>query len=196
MDACDYSDCSDESLMVRYADGDPRAFETLFLRYETRVYGYFLRRLRSESQAADLYQELFLRIHCARSRYDPTRPFAPWSFQIARRLLIDEFRRAGRRHEQVLEEDLRSGLPIEWKELAPPEWQATAHEEARRALGQLSDVERYVLVSAKVDGRQYRELAAELGKSVAAIKKLASRAMQRLRVAHETDTETALPARI
>ena len=48
-------------------------------------------------------------------------------------------------------------------------------------LGVLTAEERYVIVSTKMHGLGYRELAAELGKSADALKKLASRAMQRLR---------------
>jgi DNA-directed RNA polymerase specialized sigma24 family protein len=54
-------------------------------------------------------------------------------------------------------------------------------ERTARALGQLSSEERRVLLAAKVEGAGYAELARELGKSIAAVKKLASRAMQRLR---------------
>jgi RNA polymerase sigma-70 factor (ECF subfamily) len=153
-----------------------------------------LRRVRSESRAADLYQELFLRLHRARASYDPRRPFAPWFFQIARRLVIDEFRRCGRWQEETLQEELALGSAAEWNGTAEPEWQIACHAQAQAVLGALSEIERYVLVSAKVDGRGYAELAAELGKSVVAIKKLASRAMQRLRAGQESGVDTALRA--
>jgi DNA-directed RNA polymerase specialized sigma24 family protein len=45
----------------------------------------------------------------------------------------------------------------------------------------LSPEEKYVLHSAKLAGSEYGEIAANLGKSVDAIKKMASRAMQKLR---------------
>jgi DNA-directed RNA polymerase specialized sigma24 family protein len=61
-------------------------------------------------------------------------------------------------------------------------------ERAARVLERLSAEERHVLVAAKLEGAGYAELARDLGKSVAAVKKLASRAMQRLR-AGELDVE-------
>lgn len=178
---------SDETLMDRYARGDGAAFEELFARYQGRVYAFFLRRIGSEDRAADLYQELFLRIHRARESYDPERPFAPWFFQIARRLLIDALRRSDRfREDRLLDEAISAG-PAE----CGPEWQVASAEQAAAMLGQLSGIERYVLVSAKVHGREYAELAGELGKSVVAIKKLASRAMQRLRAEDGSARELA-----
>lgn len=167
----------DEALMVLYVDGDAEAFDELFRRHESRAYAYFLKRTGSPDRARDLYQELFLRIHRGRDGYDPGRGFAPWFFQIAHRLLIDDQRRAHRRHEVPLDDGLPHG--------ADPrgEQQAADRQEVLRVLGELSSEERYILVSAKVEGVGYGDLARELGKSAAAVKKAASRAMQRLRAA-------------
>lgn len=165
----------DEVLMARYAEGDAESFEILFQRYEARAYAYFLRRTGLPDRAQDLYQLLFLRIHRARDRYDPTRPFASWFFEIARRLLLDDSRRAFRARE----------VPFDGWE---PVVEAPSSEDRlwqREALGSLmaplSEVERYVLIGAKVEGRAYAELAADLERSVPAVRKIASRALQRLR---------------
>jgi RNA polymerase sigma-70 factor, ECF subfamily len=168
---------SDETLMARYAQGDARAFGEIFDRYEGRAYRFFLTRARSQTRASDLYQELFLRLHRSRDQYDPARAFAPWFFQIARRLWIDELRRRSVRKAEVplIAEVAATGT------LVRTEQRLAADQDVRSALGQLSEVERYVLLSVKVDGRSYLDLAAELGRSAAAVRKLASRAMQRLR---------------
>ncbi len=167
----------DELLMERYADGDANAFDELFRRYEGRAYAFFLARTRSPERARDLYQELFLRIHRARGSYDAHRPFTPWLFQIARRLLVDELRRAHHSREVPLEErEPCAERPGGEAELAD-------RERVGEVLGALTSEERYVLVSAKVEGIGYPEIASQLGKSVDAVKKLASRAMQRLRAA-------------
>jgi RNA polymerase sigma-70 factor, ECF subfamily len=173
---CDARDLlPDEELMVLYREGDPEAFDALFRRHERRAYAFFLKRTRSPERARDLYQELFLRIHRARDAFDPGRKFAPWFFQIARRLLLDDERRAYRSLETALpDRELRS-------EQRSGDEAVADRERLRRVLEDLSPEERYVLVSAKMEGRGYPELAAHLGKSVDAVKKLASRAMQRLR---------------
>lgn len=161
--------------MGRYSDGDSRAFEALFERYERRAYAFFFRRTGSVERSEDLYQELFLRIHRARHDYDRRRPFAPWLFQIAHRLLVDDVRRAYRHREVSLEpRDLHVRASHGDDALAE-------RDELRRVLGALTAEERYVLVSAKVNGLGYAELAAQLGKSADAVKQLASRAMRRLR---------------
>ena len=180
---------TDEILMARYAAGDAEAFDELFQRYERRAYSFFLRRTHSPQRAEDLYQELFLRIHRARHRYDPARAFTPWFFQIANRLLIDDRRRAFRSHE----------LPIDGHDSCSDrpgsEAQVSDREQVDQLLHMLSPEERYVVLSAKVAGIDYPELAAHLGKSVDAVKKMASRAILRLRSAALPGPKLGAPAR-
>lgn len=169
---------SDGELMARYAAGNAEAFRELFGRYEGRAWRYLRRRVGSDALAQDLYQELFLRLHRFRSRYDPERPFAPWFFQIARHVVADEFRRSGRSPERG---NARGTVDPE----QPPEAERTAaaREAVRHHLASLSPEQADVLVAAKLEGLAYAEIALRLGKTVAAVKQTASRAMRRLRLA-------------
>ena len=181
-------DVSDETLMARYADGDGEAFDALFRRYERRAYVFFLKRTGSPDRSEDLYQELFLRIHRARDRYDSARPFTPWFFQIANRLLVDDFRRAFRNHEVPIEDrDPRA-------QQLGSEAEVANREEVAELLAALSPEERYVVLSAKVAGIGYPELAEHLDKSVDAVKKMASRAVQRVRAAAHAEATINAPA--
>lgn len=161
--------------MERYVTGEMGAFEELFRRYEPRAYAYFIKRARSPDRAQDLYQELFLRVHRARDSYDPQRAFAPWFFRIAHRLLVDDEGRAYRSHEVPIGD--REPVALR----SHPGGDLGAREQLARALDSLSAEERYVLLSAKGQGIGYAEIGARLGKSVDAVKKIASRAMLRLR---------------
>ncbi len=166
---------TDESLMERYAAGEGAAFDVLFLRYETRAFAFFAKRTRSRDRAQDLYQELFLRLHRERHAYDGRRPFAPWFFQIARHLLIDDERRAYRSHEIALEGSAsRESLAIASDEIAD-------HDQLLHLFAGLSEAEREILIAAKLEGVGYAELAVRKGKSVVAVKKMISRALQRAR---------------
>lgn len=167
----------DEILMERYADGDREAFEELFRRYEPRAYAFFVRRTGSRERAEDLYQDLFLRIHRARDAYDPARPFSPWFYRIAHRLLLDDIRRGFRTREVALADD-------RYPDACDMEKKFADRNELDHLLAELRPGERFVLVSSKLEGAEYSELAARLGKSTEAVKKLASRAMQRIRSVH------------
>ena len=179
----------DETLMERYVEGDAAAFHELFRRYEGRAFAFFARRTRSADRAEDLYQELFLRIHRARHAYDPRRPFAPWFFQIARHLLIDDERRAFRNHEVSLDEFASNTSDAQRVDpIADRQWLA-------QLLGSLSETDRYVLLAAKGDGVSHAELADQLGKSVDAVNKMASRALRRLQQAALLDAAASAQSR-
>ncbi len=172
-------DVSDSELMERYANGDAVAFEALFARYERRAFQYFMRRTGSNDRASDLYQELFLRLHRFRDRYDPSRPFAPWFFQIAHNVLVDEARRAARQQEVALDDEGTSSLE------QGPENHIDLRRRALLLLNRLPAEQGAILVAAKVEGLEYGEIANRAGRSVDAVKQSASRALRRLRLEGE-----------
>lgn len=166
---------ADERLMQLYVDGDASAFNELFRRYEPRAFSFFLKRTDSRERAEDLYQELFLRIHRSRDSFDSSRAFTPWLFQIAHRLLVDDQRRTFRSQEVQIGDREFGEDPARARD------DVADRQQLSQTLDGLSAEERYVLVSAKAEGCGYAEIAVHLDKSVDAVKKMASRAMQRLR---------------
>lgn len=83
---------SDEALMLRYANGEPQAFDALYARYRTRLYRYFLRHVDDAVTANDLYQGCWEKVIAARARYDRRAPFRAWLFHIAHNHRIDHYR--------------------------------------------------------------------------------------------------------
>ena len=171
-------EATDSQVMERYALGDGNAFDELFRRYEGRAYAYFLRRTRSSDSARDLFQDLFLRIHRFRARFDPSQRFESWFFTIASHVYIDHLRRS-----RSFEEPDGASLTDRVRN-CDAERQAIARAEAHRILAGLSPEQEAVLVAAKVGGFDYAEIAEELGKTVAAVKQVASRTMRRIRAVH------------
>jgi len=84
---------TDEQLVVAVAAGDGRALAELCRRYE-RALHHFIHRYTSGRDVDDLYQETWLRVVRAAARFDPTRRFSTWLFQIAVNLCRDWHRRA------------------------------------------------------------------------------------------------------
>lgn len=164
----------DEALMERYVNGDAAAFDALFRRYEQRAFAYFARRTRSRDRAQDLYQELFLRVHRARHEFDPKRAFAPWFFQIAHRLLIDDEHRSFRSREVCFDEQDATSSRESSRDLVAD------REQLAQLLAGLSDGERAILLANKGAGVGYAEIARQLGRSVDAVRKTASRTLLRM----------------
>lgn len=83
----------DTALMLRYADGDAAAFDTLYHRHNDSLYRYLLRLSGNPDVAADVFQEAWAKVIKARSGYRPTAQFNTWLFRIARNCFIDYLRR-------------------------------------------------------------------------------------------------------
>lgn len=83
-----------ERALVRRARLDPDAFAELYLLYAPRIFRYLCSRSRSEDEAADLTQHVFVRVFASLNQYRERRaPFAAWLFRIARNAATDVDRR-------------------------------------------------------------------------------------------------------
>lgn len=84
----------DEALMQRVQRGDEAALGQLLERYRHRLFGFLVRRV-DPTTADDVFQETWLRVVRYRDRFDPSRRFSTWLFQIANNLCRDRARRRG-----------------------------------------------------------------------------------------------------
>jgi len=75
---------SDETLARRLQDGDRAALDQLVRRYLRPVHAVVASFLTEPADVEDAAQDTFLRALSAIERHDPSRPFAPWLYQIAR----------------------------------------------------------------------------------------------------------------
>ena len=80
--------------MLRYAAGDPDAFQKLYERHRGGLYRYFLRQS-DPSVAEELFQDVWARVIQGRKRYRLRAAFKTWLYTLARNRLIDHWRREG-----------------------------------------------------------------------------------------------------
>jgi RNA polymerase sigma-70 factor (ECF subfamily) len=86
----------DAQLMSRYAKGEAAAFEMLYGRHKGPLYRYFLRQCGDPEAAAELFQEVWIRLIRARERYEPKLRFTTWLYQTGHNCLVDHYRKSGR----------------------------------------------------------------------------------------------------
>jgi len=103
----------DGELMLRYARGDMRAFETLYGRHRAALYRYLSRHTRNLETASDLFQEVWSKVIVSRERYEPRAQFRTFLYRIAHNCFIDYCRRTAVRHENspAQEEDWEGSFP-------------------------------------------------------------------------------------
>jgi RNA polymerase sigma factor (sigma-70 family) len=88
-------EASDEELMLRYAAGDPAAFELLYRRHRGPLYRFLLRQA-GDAAAEELLQDVWIRVINSRDRYEVRAKFKTWLYTIAHNRLMDLHRSGGR----------------------------------------------------------------------------------------------------
>ncbi|MFO0747423.1 MAG: RNA polymerase sigma factor [Myxococcota bacterium] len=165
----------DDELFVRYVrTGEKAPFETLFRRYAPRLTGLFVRSGAAD-MAGDLVQKTFLHVHRARNDYQEGRPFRPWIYTIALNVRREEARRRARSREVSVEPERVREPSVD------PSTSSSTDRLVQRALDQLSDAAREVVVLHWYDGMSFPEIAKMLGATVSAVKVRAHRAYEQLR---------------
>ncbi len=169
----------DEALMERYKKGDSEAFEQLFDRYEERLKSFLRKRLptRLTHDLEDFFQMTWLKIHDGRSQFKTGEKFAPWFYTIALNTIRDRVRSASFRRENISFED---GLYQSDRQLNA-ESQAIQRQEfdyLARALQDLSDCQREIILLSDWEGFGSKEIGGMLSLKDATVRQHLSRARQ------------------
>ena len=72
----------EKSILEQFAAGNHTAFRELFMRYHLKVYYFVLGLVKSESDAEDLTQEIFLKLWTHRSRFTEVRTFGSYLYVL------------------------------------------------------------------------------------------------------------------
>jgi len=180
------SDLDDGTLMLRYREGDVRAFEVLYQRHKAPLYRYLLRLSHSPETANDLFQEVWGKLIASRERYEVRAQFNTFLFRIAHNCAMDHFRRAGssRANATTDIDELAEQLPG-----APtdrPESQAAAsqlQEDFSQALDALPAEQRNAFVLYEESGLSLEEIGKASGVSMETAKSRLRYAVAKLRTA-------------
>jgi RNA polymerase sigma-70 factor (ECF subfamily) len=165
---------ADEELMLQVRNGDSETLGVLFDRYHAPLFNFYARLMGDRTVGEDLVQEVFLRILRYRESYQPGTPFRPWIYQIARNARMDYYRKTPR---QV------PFQPEMVHSVAPPDSAQQEQEAAllHRALQQLPEEKREILILARFQELKYTEIAGLLGCELNTVKTRIHRALQDLR---------------
>lgn len=167
----------DAELMLRVGQGDEQALREIIEHWKGPLINFFYRSLRSVEASEDLTQVVFIRIYKAAERYQQTAKFSTYLFHIARRVLINEFRRQSRKPLDAVDPaDLQASIPGRDK------LQLMELEEAfAQALETLPENQRTAILLLKQQQLSYEEIAEAMEASESAVKSWIHRARQKLK---------------
>ena len=90
-----YRSMSDEKLMEAISKGEKRAFDELYDRYSSPLFGYFMRMLwRDREKAEDFVHDLFAKIVHKPEYFDTSRTFKTWVYSVANNMCKNEYKKA------------------------------------------------------------------------------------------------------
>ena len=173
----------DAILIRRIKQGDESAFDALVRRHYRNIYAFCYRRCGDAALAADLTQEVFLRLVTAVGRYSVTGKFTNYLLTIAVNVCIDHYRR--KKPESVpLTEDTAVSDGAETQPL-----KNDSAENIRRALALLPDEQRDAVILRYWHDMKLRDIAAVTGVSTATAKSRLRLGTEKLRRLLESEGE-------
>jgi RNA polymerase sigma-70 factor, ECF subfamily len=161
-------DPPDETLMLRYQQGERAAFAQLVRRYQGPLYNFAMRQVRAPQVAEDVVQETFVRVVQNAADFKHEARFTTWVYTITRNLCIDHLRkRALRKHPSLDEQKGQEGDgPTLGEQTADPrasvEREATGtelKERIARAVDTLPDEQREVFLMRELLNLPFKEIA-------------------------------------
>jgi RNA polymerase sigma-70 factor (ECF subfamily) len=167
----------DSACLRAMAMGDQAAFAQLVERWQSRLMNFFYRSTGNRADAEDLAQETFIELHRSAARYQAKGTFNAFIFTLARRRLIDSYRKKSRRPLEYVD-------PGEYFMQSQPETEDRSREIEEvfhRALADLPDNQRDAILLLQQQGLRYDEIADALDASVSAVKTWIHRARTHLR---------------
>lgn len=192
---------SETELIARCQKGDTEAFSDLVLKYEGKFINYAFRMLRDENLAQDAAQEAFLRAFKKINTFSGKSAFSTWLYTILNNICLDMIRKKKRTGEdaylsinQESSDDDEYEIQIEDTSAGPYEslQRKAAQDALYRALDELSDEHREVLVMRDLNGLEYDEIARITNTTLGTVKSRISRGRINLRKILEKDKELFL----
>ena len=169
------------ALLRRAGRGDQSAFAELYDALSPLVYGVVLKVVRDPSHAEEVSQEVFVELWRLAARFDGTKGSAKsWAATLAHRRAIDRVRseQASRTRQ---DRDANQAVQVD-HDVVVAEVESTFEQlRVRRALGQLSELQREAVELAYFGGHTYREVAVLLDVAEGTVKSRIRDGMIRLR---------------
>ena len=167
---------------VRRRDRD--ALSAFFDRFAARIYDLAYRMLGEKAAAEDATQEVFLRVWRGAESLDPERQPDPWVLRITQNVCRDVWRskhyRVTARSQSAEEADALGALPSAGPDPERVLTDAERNRAVQRAILELPEALREVVVLHDYRDLSHLEIAEILGASHAAVRKRYSRALAKL----------------
>lgn len=159
---------------IKSAVRDDGKFRLLYDHYSPYVWRVVFRTVQGDADLAQqVLQSVFISVHRNLRKFRYKSAFSTWLYQIAWRECLYQLKKRKNESHRFTE--------ISENDLPPGEDDGSAKEQVERLLEQLSQEERFLLVSKEIDGFSFDELAEITGRKSGALRTALSRIKQKMR---------------
>lgn len=176
-------------LIRKIKGGDIASFEQFFNEYQKRVYNLAYRMIGNEQDAADITQEVFVRVYGSLNRLNNEETFFAWLRTIMVNLCRDYFRKAARTikadslDEKVTVDGSEVEYQVEGKSSNPGKLleRKELQEAVQRAINSLSEEQRMAVVLHHIEGMDVKDISEKLNIPEGTVKSRLARARDELK---------------
>lgn len=174
----------------RAQNGDRKAFEEIFRRYERRIFNFVHQIIGNPDDAVDLTQDVFVRVFNGLGELRAEEAFNSWIYRIAINISRDHLRRVRRVRMDSLEQGGRTDDDDESAGIEIPDWSENPEQmveldemqqAVRKAVAALPEHYRSVVILHHLQGMEVTEIAKTVGCRVGTVKSRLSRGRDELK---------------
>lgn len=178
---------SDSQLVDSFRAGDKDAFVELLNRYSEKVHNLSIRITRSEEDAEEVLQDVFVTVYNKIDRFEGKSAFSSWLYRITVNTSFMKLRKR-KQSTAISIEEVSPGIRDNWvgkrSDTADINYICSRHElreELEKAIAKLPEEYRVIFVLRDVDGLSNQEVGEILNLSVPAVKSRLHRSRLMLR---------------
>jgi RNA polymerase sigma-70 factor (ECF subfamily) len=158
---------NEKNILLELIEGSEYAFEQIYKLHSPRLFGRLLKLVKSEQQAEEILQEVFLKIWEHRNSIDPEKSFRSFLFRIAENKVYDFFRKVAR--DKNLESQLVALATANHTIIESFKSGEENLKILQKAVNGLPPQRQQVFRLCKLEGKTYKEVSELLGISLSTI---------------------------
>lgn len=172
----------DKALIRKCKDGDIEAFEKLILDHQKKVYNLCYRYFENQDDASELAQEVFIKVYKSIGTFKEESSLSTWIYKIAVTTCIDELRKRKNHKVIYINDNGDDGPHVEIaSNMESPHEHYEKKEikiEVQKAISQLGEEFKTVIVLRDIQGFSYDEIAEITGAPLGTVKSRIKRARE------------------
>ncbi len=185
---------TEEILIKKAQNGDSQAFNYLIKGYFKKLYNIAYRMSNNADDAADMTQEIMIKLFKNISSYSGDSKFSTWVYRVATNTCLDELKKIKRHRNYSIDKEIETDdgdFTGEIEDTAPTAEQLAEQNElksiVKSAISMLSPDYKAIIILRDIQGLSYGEIAQVLGCTNGTVKSRISRARAQLKIIIENN---------